>query len=345
MRRVVPYVFAVLLSCASHAAPVPAPSPVAAVFPAEETCTYDPDTRRVVVCTSGVGTITPGDLPEPYARCPMHQEARYGGDYVVATFSVAETDRARGSRPDACCYAHCEPTAFETSSAAPAAPERLRAESAMVDLVVDGFGDAVVSLPLGASAKRPVMVAVHGFRGRADWTCRIARHIVENDAFVLCPRGTPAPAVASDGEWPRFTFARPDALQKEIEAGLAALARAYPGYVDESKLLFYGHSLGASYGVAMTARAPERWSRVVMSEGGWGGWWPTAKMRAAGQRVLFACGTTECLGGATASARALERGKVPARVVYSAGAGHHSFGPIVDAIESERAWLLGDKLE
>ena len=100
-----------LVACAARESPAPPlPLPVAAVFPAEETCSYDPDARRVVVCTSGVGTITPGDLPEPYARCPMHQEARYGGDYVVATFSVTETDRERARiRSPVCCYAHCEP--------------------------------------------------------------------------------------------------------------------------------------------------------------------------------------------------------------------------------------------
>ena len=118
MRRIVPFVFAVLGSCAwtcacARAERPSSPPPSAVVFPAEETCAHDPDSHRVVVCTDRVGTITPGDLPEPYALCPMHQEARYGEDYVVATFSVSETELTRRARRGACCYAHCAPAAFE----------------------------------------------------------------------------------------------------------------------------------------------------------------------------------------------------------------------------------------
>jgi hypothetical protein len=124
VRRVVPLVLAPLVfgmfgvfglcgACGAPSTRAPEMPTTAVVFPAEETCIYDPDSRRVVLCTSGVGTITPGDLPEPYAMCPVHQEARYGEDYVVATFSVRETERMRSELPGACCYAHCAPQAFE----------------------------------------------------------------------------------------------------------------------------------------------------------------------------------------------------------------------------------------
>lgn len=191
------------------------------------------------------------------------------------------------------------------------------------------------------------MVAVHGLRGRADWSCRIARHVIRARAYVVCPEGTPAPALRTDGEHARFTFATPRALELEIEAALAALARAHAD-ADTTRLLYYGHSLGASYAVAMLRASPARWTRVVMSEGGWGGWWPTPAAHAAGQRVLFACGTAECSSGATASARALATGRrdagVPAKVVYVEGAGHHSYGPIVDAVSGELDWLVeGDE--
>jgi len=238
------------------------------------------------------------------------------------------------------------PTSTPTSTSTSTATATSIAHPAFAHLEVPGYLDAVVSFPR-VPGKRPVMVAVHGLRGRADWSCRIARHVMQARAFVLCPEGKPAHAVASDGDYARFTFASPAALAKEIDAGLDALARAYPDEVDTSRLLYYGHSLGASFAVAMLRDAPARWSRVVMSEGGYGGWWPSAKAHAAGQRVLFACGTPECLNGATASVRALAkaaRDPVPAKVVYAEGAGHHSYGPIVDVMEAEHAWLVeGDE--
>src|SRR5262249_13818631 len=44
----------------------------------------------------------------------------------------------------------------------PPEPAPLRADGPFLDLPVEGFGDAFVSLPLGASDKRPVLVATHG---------------------------------------------------------------------------------------------------------------------------------------------------------------------------------------
>lgn len=58
-----------------------------------------------------------------------------------------------------------------------------------VPLPVSGFGDAVVSVPIGATAAMPVVVAVLGIGDTPEEQCEAWRDIVGIRAFVLCPRG------------------------------------------------------------------------------------------------------------------------------------------------------------
>src|SRR5690606_15835456 len=103
--------------------------------------------------------------------------------------------------------------------------------------------DAIVSLPLGATEKRPVVVALHGNYDRPEWQCEIWRGITGGFAFVLCPRGIPrAGAPKSEDRW---EYAGVDKTEKELVAGLEALAKRYPSWVDEGPVLFTGFSLGA----------------------------------------------------------------------------------------------------
>jgi hypothetical protein len=57
-------------------------------------------------------------------------------------------------------------------------------------------------------------------------------------------------------------------------------------------------------------------------------------------RVVFACGTASCFSGASQAAAALERAGARADVEYAKGAGHRSYGPIVDAMATKVAWLV-----
>lgn len=211
------------------------------------------------------------------------------------------------------------------------------------ELEVDGFGPAVVSLPRDAGhAKKPVVVAVHGHRHRPDWQCGILREMVGDRAFVLCPRGVKAPPQWDDHR-ERFTFGTIADTKHEIDAGLAALVRAYGAdMVDTDHMVFYGHSLGAIEGAQIVMADPARFPRAILAEGGQGWSVPAARAFHAkgGERVLFGCGTPECDGAAVFAARVLEQAGAGAKVAYAEGAGHRSYGPIVDAMGAEIDWLL-----
>jgi hypothetical protein len=228
---------------------------------------------------------------------------------------------------------------------APPAPPALASTQPLVELAVEGWAAAVVSLPLGATGPRPIVLATHGNYDRPEWQCEVWRGIVGDRAFILCPRGLARPdSPAADDI--RFTYANNQALEKEIDAGLAALRARWAGFVAEGPILYTGFSLGAIMGVAIAARGegPARYPRMILVEGGYDRW--TAgnlagfTRVAADQRILFGCGGPGCMQGAKVSARALEQRKVQTRVVGAVKSGHTYDGAVADEVKAAFGWVI-----
>src|SRR5271165_1233900 len=55
-------------------------------------------------------------------------------------------------------------------------------------LPVAGHPDAWMSLPTGATGKRPVVVVIHGAGDRPDWQCGGWRRATSGFPFIVCPR-------------------------------------------------------------------------------------------------------------------------------------------------------------
>lgn len=224
-------------------------------------------------------------------------------------------------------------------------PDGLQAPSAILDLEVPGHGPAVVSVPLGATSPRPVLVATHGAADRPDWQCQMWRSIVENRGFVLCPRGRPMNPAAPD----QGGYFYPDhrALQKEVEASLDALKARFPAYVDTSAAIYTGFSQGAILGAPVVAMNPDKFPRAVLIEGGanhWVGWTAAQFKKGGGEKVLFACGRPYCFTKAKASASTLDKAGVEGLVIGEERAGHTYGGPIADELRKTFAWVVeGDQ--
>ena len=194
-----------------------------------------------------------------------------------------------------------------------------------------GFPAAVIHLPLGATTRRPLLVATHGNYDRLDWQCATWGEIVRERAFVLCPRGIPRRDSPSKDDI-RFEYASNVALEKELEAGIDALEARFPGRVDRARAVFTGFSLGAIMGTAIAARHPERWPRLVLIEGGQDKLTPAAARafaRGGGARILFACGQAGCSIAASLSARNVERAGLAAKVVSGDPREGHTYGGAV----------------
>ncbi|WP_437992327.1 hypothetical protein [Sorangium sp. So ce145] len=275
----------------------------------------------------------PAPAPPSVAPAPAREEAARAAD-GGATPAAAAGDAAAAAAEAAPLRADA------AAAAAEAAP--LRADAPFVELPVEGFPSAVVSVPIGATARRPVLIASHGNYDRPEWQCQVWRDIAGDGVFVLCPRGVARPDSPSASDV-RFTYESNARLEQEIEAGLAALRARFPEHVDPGAVLYTGFSLGAIMGSAIAARRAALFPRLVLVEGGHDKWTPaTAKAFAdgGGQRVLFVCAQAGCGGAAAAAAARLEKAGVLTRVARSKEAGHRYDGPVAEETRRALDWLI-----
>lgn len=248
------------------------------------------------------------------------------------------------ARPEKAAASATTAQADPPPSPPPSEPPRppLAAPEPLLLLEVKGHGDAVVSLPRGADGKRLVVIATHGNYDRPEWQCAVWRGIVGDGAFILCPRGVPRPDSPSADDT-RFTYSSNQALEREIDAALEALRERFAGYVDDSAPLYTGFSLGAIMGVSIAARAPSRYRRLVLIEGGHDKWTQeTARTFAAGggERVLFVCAQAYCANDARRAAARLDKAGVATRVVRGPEVGHRYDGPTAAETKKALPWVL-----
>ena len=223
----------------------------------------------------------------------------------------------------------------------------LTSPSPFVQLSVPGYADAVVSLPVGATAMRPLVVATHGAGDRGEYHCELWRRIVGDRAFVLCPQGR-----RTDERVPHADagYYYPDhfALDKEVKAAIAALHDRYRAHVDPEQAVYTGFSQGAIHGAHVIVLNPEVFPRAALVEGGNGFFneWSAPAARkyreGGGKRILFACGSPACVRTAERCAGYLKKAGMEARVVHAEGAGH-SYGPTMEAeLRASFEWLVAD---
>lgn len=221
----------------------------------------------------------------------------------------------------------------------------LTAAGPLSPLVVPTFRDAVVSVPLGATDHRPVVLALHGNYDRPEWQCEVWRAVTKGYAFVVCPRGIPR-RDAPPGE-NRWTYGKPGDVRREIDAALTALRVRFGDYVAAGPMVYAGFSLGAILGVGIVSGDAERFPRAVLIEGGHDNWSDArAKSYAAqgGRRVLFACGQRTCTTGTKAPSKLLGEAGVETRSVFGGEVGHTYDGPVAAEISGAFSWLVRDDL-
>lgn len=207
-------------------------------------------------------------------------------------------------------------------------------------LVVPGFADAVIHVPVTATTRRPVLVATHGNYDTPDYQCHVWGQIVKDRGFVLCPRGIRRPDSPSKDD-PRFEYASNFALEKELDAGLAALRAGFPEHVADGPVVFTGFSLGAIMGVSIAARRPELFGGLVLIEGG--DKWTLAaakKLAPAKARVLFACSQPACSSNAKAALGILGRAGLEAELVSGKNEGHTYGGSVRVAYAARFPWIV-----
>jgi predicted esterase len=239
------------------------------------------------------------------------------------------------------------PSSATTPSAARHKPPKklppLKAESWLIQLKLEGFEPASVSVPLGATEPRPILVALHGAGDRPEWQCGTWRGISDSRGFVVCPRGISHSGFpASDA---RFTWKDHGATALELRAALRALKARFSDHVAPGSVVLTGFSLGAAHAVELLRQEPSFFSRIVLVEGGtrsWSATLGTAFATQGGKRVLFACTQPACLPGALTAQRLAQRGGALAELVDAGNLGHVLDGRAAAAIKPRFEWLVED---
>ena len=224
--------------------------------------------------------------------------------------------------------------AVESVAAAPSAPS-------FVDLEVEGYAPAVVSVPSEGSGK-PLLVAVHGAGDRPEWHCELWQHIVGNRGFVVCPRGRRY-GLPRPGEDTLHYFPDHPWLRRALAAVTDAATARFGDRLDASRAVFAGYSQGAIMGALVIARLPQRYSRAAFIEGGHDEWNVPGAARfvaGGGRRILFACGIPHCERGAKRAVRHAKRGGLEARLLYARGAGHTYVGDVAELLAEAFDWLV-----
>jgi predicted esterase len=195
---------------------------------------------------------------------------------------------------------------------------------------------AVVSVPLGATEPRPIVVGVHGAGDRAEWACGGYRIATGAYPFVVCPEGNPAGAG-------KFSTAGSVALAADIDAAVRLTREKFGRWVADGPLLYAGFSLGAIHAVPLLAKQGSTFPRVLLLEGAFHEWTPALArsfVESGGERVMLVCAGSDCSGSFGAAKRDLERAGAAVEIV-GAGTGRHNLdGPMMKVLASHWAWLV-----
>ena len=196
----------------------------------------------------------------------------------------------------------------------------------------------MVSVPLGAHAPRPIMIALHGGSDRPEWACNAWRGITGAYPVLVCPHGVGTNEASLAWSSPADTKVR---VARAIEATKAILGTR----VTETRtIVLVGFSMGATQ-VALLARAePQIYERVVLAESAYA---PEPAIAFAkpwatggGERAIFLCTTLGCEAPYRNAARNLARQGVPARLDIAGTSAHGMWDAVVQSMRRDWPWLV-----
>jgi len=232
------------------------------------------------------------------------------------------------------------PNAVDASPTAPKSVlPALQAESWLIELPVEGFRDARVSVPLGAPEPRPVVVALHGWGDRPEWSCGGWRGATDAYPFVVCPSGQPGGLPGG------FVWGNDAVVEREVNASVDALRRRFGDYVAPGCTLLAGFSQGAIRMVPMLTRGGSWCPQAVLCEGAYdalGKNFARAFVGSGGRRLLLGCSQPYCAKTFSERETPLRGAGVDVRTVYSGGRTHNLNGEMVSTLREAWPWLVRD---
>jgi hypothetical protein len=205
----------------------------------------------------------------------------------------------------------------------------------LVPLETRGFGQALASVPLGASVPSPVLIAIHGDRDRPEWACGSYRSVIQRNAFILCPRGVARPDQ-------HFTLGTSASTADELRQALPALKARFGAHVAAGSVVLAGLGPAVEHVIELALKEPSFFSHLLLVDGSTRRLTLPAATRfgaAGGRRVLALCSPGACDADIEERLRALGPTGVATRVVR-ARQGHGLDQEMVKILRGEFAWLV-----
>jgi predicted esterase len=197
-----------------------------------------------------------------------------------------------------------------------------------------------VSVPLGATEPRPVMVGMHGAGDRPEWACGGYRAATDAFPFILCPRG-----LSHGGSPEKYWSPGAARIEEDIASAVAALRARFGGHVADGPLLYAGFSLGAMHGAQVLADEPKLFSAALLVEGGYSElttFVANTWSKGAGRRALLACGSPSCPAEFGRAEKSLRNAGIETRVLDARTGRHNLDGEMMKALRGALPWLVRD---
>lgn len=203
------------------------------------------------------------------------------------------------------------------------------------DLAVKGFGPATVTLPLGATTPRPIVVVLHGERDKPEWQCNSFRGVLGGRVFILCPQGQ----AVGDGLYGWGSF---DESVAELRAALTALKERYGAHVAKGSITLVGYAQAGAIALDLARQEPSFFARVALVNSDPNALSPSvAKIfgERGGKRMLFFCTSQACDDSGVERALWLKRANAEGKAV-KVNVGPYLDQKFTDALKLELPWLL-----
>ncbi|MBX3191084.1 MAG: hypothetical protein KF819_29070 [Labilithrix sp.] len=206
-----------------------------------------------------------------------------------------------------------------------------------IDLLDGKVKLGVVSVPLGATEPRPIMIALHGGSDRPEWACGAWRGITGAHPFIVCPRGV-------GGNEAALAWSSPADTAQRVARAIAATRAMFEGWIREAPVVLAGFSMGATQAAALAQRDPKAYRRVALAESAYA---PEPVMTFArtwaaggGERAIFLCTTLGCEAPYRSAARNVARHHVPARLNIAGTNAHGMWDVVVQSMQRDWPWFV-----
>ncbi|MGC4069507.1 MAG: hypothetical protein QM784_33605 [Polyangiaceae bacterium] len=207
----------------------------------------------------------------------------------------------------------------------------------LVELARHGQTEDVVTLPLGTTELRPVVVAVHGAGDNPNWACGGWRIGVESFAFVACPGGLPMGAKI-------FGWSGTQSIRTAVERTLSELRARFGSYWFDGPMIYAGFSQGAILAAPFLVENAARFPVAAIAEGGYD-YIADPKFAhdyraAGGTRIMLLCGTGPCFTTARRAQTVLEKAGLVVIVAGDHLSGHNLNERMQNALRKEWSNLV-----